>query len=174
MGKVKRLQFGVILLALICGVVFAGQAQAGWFGSKKKADPAMMPQFELMALPSKDDFNSEQLTGKVVLVNFWATWCGPCVAEYPDLMKLHTSLKDKGFTVLGISMDQSSGSVKKFIEKAGAVYPMLMANSSISNAFNAGSGLPMSFLVDRQGQIVKKYYGPRSYEAFAKDIESVL
>lgn len=174
MGKVKSKQFVVILVAFILGSVFASQAQAGWFGSKKKTDPSVMPQFELTSLPAKDDFNSEQLLGKVVLINFWATWCGPCVAEYPDLMKLHTSFKEKGFTVVGLSMDQSSGSVKKFMEKAGAVYPMLMANSSISRDFNAGSGLPMSFLVDRQGKIVKKYYGPRAYEVFAKDIESVL
>lgn len=174
MAKFERLQFGAIVLALILGVVFLGQAQAGWFGGKKKTDPALMPQFELTQLPDKNDFDSKQLTGKVVLVNFWATWCGPCVAEYPDLMKLHTAFKDKGFTLIGISMDQSSGSVKKFMEKAGAVYPMLMANSSVSRDFNAGSGLPMSFLVDRQGKVVKKYYGPRSYEVFAKDIEALL
>ena len=173
MGKKKmQLALGVTVVLLL---FVSGQAGAGWFGSSKKAtDPMSMPVFELTELPAKDDFSSEQLQGKVVLVNFWATWCGPCVAEYPDLMKLHTTYRDKGFSVVGLSMDQSSGSVKKFMEKAGAVYPMLMGTSSVSRAFKAGSGLPMSFLIDRQGKIVKKYYGPRSFEVFAKDIESFL
>ncbi len=171
MGRKKKLQFIVVLVVLFV----AGQATAGWFGGGKKAtDSTIMPAFELTELPAKNDYNSEQLQGKVVLVNFWATWCGPCVAEYPDLMKLHTTYSAKGFSVIGISMDQSAGSVKTFMEKAGAVYPMLMGNSSISRAFKAGSGLPMSFLVDRKGNIVKKYYGPRSFEVFASDIESFL
>ncbi len=176
MGKVKSVQVVVIFLALVLGVVSVGSVQAGWFGSnsKKTADPVMMPPFSLLELPAKEDFNSKQLQGKVVLINFWATWCGPCVAEYPDLMRLHTTFSSKGFLVVGFSMDKSRGNVKKFMEKAGAVYPMLMAGATISYKFNAGSGLPMSFLVDRQGKIVKKYYGPRSYEVFARDIEALL
>jgi thiol-disulfide isomerase/thioredoxin len=174
MGTLKMVRFLGALVALVLGVVFVSQVQAGWFGGKKKDDPVLMPAFELTQIPDKNDFDSAQLAGKVVLINFWATWCGPCVAEYPDLMKLHTAYKAKGFTMIGISMDQSSGGVKKFMEKAGAVYPMLMADSSVSRDFNAGSGLPMSFLVDRQGKIIKKYYGPRSYEVFAKDIEGLL
>jgi thiol-disulfide isomerase/thioredoxin len=171
MKSKNLLRVGMTVLLMLS--VFSSQA-FGWFGSKKKADPAMMPSFELTELPENKDFRSESLQGKVVLVNFWATWCGPCVAEYPDLMKLHTAFKARGFTVIGLSMDQSKGSVKTFMQKAGAVYPMLMATSSVSRDFHAGSGLPMSFLVDRQGRIVKKYYGPRSFEVFAKDIESLL
>ncbi|MDA3833213.1 MAG: TlpA disulfide reductase family protein, partial [Spirochaetales bacterium] len=146
---------------VVClGLILANQASAGWFGSNEKSgDPTVMPAFELVELGAKDDFSSAQLQDKVVLINFWATWCGPCVAEYPDLMQLHTTYSSKGFSVVGLSMDQSAGSVKKFMEKAGAVYPMLMGNGAVSRAFKAGSGLPVSVLIDRQGNIVKKYYG---------------
>ena len=167
-----RLFVGVTVVVVL--VALSGQVWAGWFGGKKKTDIAVMPAFELTELPGKEDFNSEQLQGQVVLINFWATWCGPCVAEYPDLMKLQTTFSSEGFTVIGLSMDQSAGSVKTFMEKAGAVYPMLMADSSTSRAFNAGSGIPVSFLVDRHGKIVKKYYGSRPFEVFAKDIKSLL
>lgn len=165
------LRSGITVLLLLS--VFSSQA-FGWFGSKKKTDPTMMPVFELTELSGDENFKSESLQGKVVLINFWATWCGPCVAEYPDLMKLHAAFKDRGFSVIGLSMDQSKGSVKTFMQKAGAVYPMLMATSAVSRDFHAGSGLPMSFLVNREGRIVKKYYGPRSFEEFAGDIELLL
>lgn len=174
MGKQKNVQL-VLGLTVLFGLALASSSFAGWFGgSKQTGDPTTMPAFELVELPAKNDFNSDQLQGKVVLINFWATWCGPCVAEYPDLMQLHTAYSAKGFSVVGLSMDQSAGNVKKFMEKAGTVYPMLMGDSTVSRAFRAGSGLPVSFLIDRQGTIVKKYYGPRSFEVFARDIESLL
>ncbi|MDA3971160.1 MAG: TlpA disulfide reductase family protein [Desulfobulbaceae bacterium] len=170
----KRMIVYCLILFLL---VLAPQAWAGWFGfggTEKTDEPTTMPSFALVELPAGEDFDSAQLQGKVVLVNFWATWCGPCVAEYPDLMQLHTAYSSKGFTVVGLSMDKSAGSVKRFMEKAGAVYPMLMGNSAISRDFGAGAGLPVSFLIDRQGRIVKKYLGGRPFSEFAGDVELLL
>lgn len=164
----------VLMLALLVFCMQAGDAWS-WFGSsKKKTADGMMPQFELSSVLKGPSVKSDDLQGQVLLINFWATWCGPCVEEYPDLMRLHESFIERGFSVIGISTDQLKSSVRKFIEKYGHVYPMLMATSAVTRDFGAGIGLPVSFLVDRKGKIVKRYYGPRTYEEFAKDIEELL
>lgn len=174
MGKQKKVQLALGVMVLLV-LALASPSFGGWFGGTEKSDePTTMPSFTLVELPAGEDFDSAQLQGKVVLVNFWATWCGPCVAEYPDLMQLHTAYSSKGFTVVGLSMDKSAGSVKRFMEKAGTVYPMLMGNGAISRAFGAGAGLPVSFLIDRQGRVVKKYLGGRSFSEFAGDVELLL
>lgn len=157
-------------------VVFLQVGNAwSWFGSsKKKAADGVMPQFVLSSALEAPVFNSDELKDTVVLINFWATWCGPCVEEYPDLMRLHETFADRGFSVIGISTDRSKSSVEKFVEKNGHVYPMLMTTSAVTRDFGAGIGLPVSFLVDRKGKIVKRYYGPRSFEQFAADVEEQL
>ena len=162
---------GVALLFILLQVSPAWS----WFGSsKKKAADGMMPHFTLTSALAGPDLNSDDLQGKVLLINFWATWCGPCVEEYPDLMRLHEAFVAQGFSVVGISTDKSKSSVRQFVEKNGHVYPMVMASSSIIRDFGAGIGLPVSYLVDRQGKIVKRYYGPRSLEQFSNDVKGVL
>ena len=172
-NKVFAGRWGIAMVALLVIVMQAGDAWS-WFGSKKKTGDGMMPHFVLSSALTGEDLNSDSLKEQVLLVNFWATWCGPCVEEYPDLMRLHKTYAEKGFSVVGISTDQSKSAVRKFVEKAGHVYPMLMTKSSVTKDFGAGIGLPVSFLVDRKGKIVKRYYGPRSFEQFAKDVEGLL
>ncbi|MEN8258073.1 MAG: TlpA disulfide reductase family protein [Thermodesulfobacteriota bacterium] len=166
--------WSVWLIALVVVFMQAGEAWS-WFGSsKKKVDNGMMPQFVLSSAVAGPDLKSNDLQGKVLLINFWATWCGPCVEEYPDLMRLHETFVEKGFSVIGISTDQSKSSVRKFVEKNGHVYPMVMSSSAVTRDFGAGIGLPVSFLVDRKGKIVKRYYGPRTLEQFSEDVKGLL
>ncbi len=172
--KVFAIRWGVLLVTLVVVLLQAGAAWS-WFGAaKKKTADGMMPHFELASALDAPALNSETLAGTVLLINFWATWCGPCVEEYPDLMRLHEAFAEKGFSVIGISTDQSKSAVRKFVEKNGHVYPMLMTTSAVTRDFGAGIGLPVSFLVNRKGKIVKRYYGPRSFEQFAQDIEGQL
>ncbi len=172
--KNTRFRWGSLLVALLFVLLQVSPAWS-WFGSsKKKTADGMMPQFALKSALAGPDLKSEDLHGKVLLINFWATWCGPCVEEYPDLMRLHETFASQGFSVVGISTDKSKSSVSKFVEKNGHVYPMVMASSSVVRDFGAGIGLPVSFLVDRTGKIIKRYYGPRSFEQFSTDVKGVL
>ena len=166
----------VWMIALFIVFLQTGVAWSWWFGSsqEKAVVDGMMPHFVLSSAVDGTSLNSDELKGTVLLVNFWATWCGPCVEEYPDLMRLHETFAAKGFSVIGISTDQSTGAVRNFAEKTGHVYPMLITTSAVTRDFGAGIGLPVSFLVDRQGKIVKRYYGPRSLEQFSKDVEALL
>jgi thiol-disulfide isomerase/thioredoxin len=167
--KVFVKNLGLWTMALLIVFLQAGDAWS-WFGSaKKKAADGVMPDFVLSSALGGPAFNSDDLQGTVMLINFWATWCGPCVEEYPDLMRLHETFVDRDF-----STDRSKSSVLKFVEKNGHVYPMLMTTKKVTRNFGAGIGLPVSFLVDREGRIVKRYYGPRSFEQFAKDVEVQL
>lgn len=114
---------------------------------------AAVPAFQLTTLDGHA-VTSEQLRGKVVLVNFWATWCPPCRIEMPGFQAVYDRNRSRGLVVLGISTDASgSESVRAFLAEHGITYPVAMASASVMQAFGGASVLPTSFLIDRQGRI---------------------
>ena len=125
-----------------------------------------------------------QYKGKVVLVNFWATWCDPCYIEIPWLIEMQQKYEAKGFTVLGISMDEEGkAAVDPFLakerfnvngQKLPMNYPIVIGNDEVADKFGGLLGYPTSFLISRDGKIVKKVQGLISYEEFTKAIESQL
>ena len=162
-------------LLLLFWSVNSALAWSLWGGDEPPEQTGDMPVFLLNEVMGEGQVSSADFKGKVLLINFWATWCGPCVAEYPDLQKLHVDLKKKGFSVIGFSADKNHGAVRRFLEQNGHTYPMaVMSGGSLMRDFKAGTGLPVTFLVNRQGNIVEKYLGPRSYEKFRSEIEKVL
>ncbi|MBI3551298.1 MAG: TlpA family protein disulfide reductase [Elusimicrobia bacterium] len=112
--------------------------------------------------------------GKVVLLDFWATWCGPCQEELPDLIALHEKYKAKGFTMLGVSEDSAGrDAVAEFAALNKIPYPILLSGGKDPAGWDV-PGLPTAFLIDRKGRVARSYIGPRSGREFARDIESVL
>jgi thiol-disulfide isomerase/thioredoxin len=98
--------------------------------------------------------------GKVVLVNFWATWCPPCRAEIPELISIQTQYHDRGFSVLGLSVDSSGpNSVAQFAQAQGMNYPIVMADETTADAYGADQGIPVSALVDQQGVVRWSHLG---------------
>jgi thiol-disulfide isomerase/thioredoxin len=114
--------------------------------------------------------------GKVVLVNFWATWCGDCLQELPDLVALQQQYAPDGFSVVGISMDESVDTVKSFVNKHSFNYPIVIANPSqaIANAFGGVSGIPASFIVDRKNNIVRRLVGPQKESTVALYVKPLI
>jgi thiol-disulfide isomerase/thioredoxin len=122
--------------------------------------------------------------GKVVLVNFWATWCDPCYIEIPWLIEMQQKYAAKGFTVLGIAMDEEGKSaVAPFLakerfnvngQKLPMNYPVVIGNDDVADKFGGLLGYPTSFLISKDGKIVKKVQGLISYEELTKTIESQL
>lgn len=108
--------------------------------------------------------------GKVVLLDFWATWCEPCLEELPDLARLHDSHKDQGFTLIGVAMDaEGVAVVGPFVRQNRIPYPILVSGGDLPSGYPI-PGFPTAFLIDREGKIVRRYVGPKSYEELERDL----
>ncbi len=112
--------------------------------------------------------------GKVVFVDFWATWCGPCKAEIPELVKLQTALGPKGFVVLGVSMDEEVSKVAPFAKKAGITYPVILNGGERAPKGWVVPGLPTGYLISRDGKILKRLFGSKPIDKLAVDVEAAL
>jgi cytochrome c biogenesis protein CcmG/thiol:disulfide interchange protein DsbE len=98
--------------------------------------------------------------GQVVVVNFWATWCGPCVQEMPSLVEMADKVKPKGVTVLGVSIDVDEAAYKKFLQQHGVTFTTVRDPDQKSAALYGTTGWPETFIVDRQGVLRRKFVGP--------------
>ena len=104
--------------------------------------------------------------GKVVLLNIWATWCAPCVAEMPSMEKLYQELKDEGFELLAVSVDESGAeAVTPFMKKHKLSFPVLLDTQGDIKILYQLTGIPESFIIDKDGIIVEKVIGPRDWAA---------
>ena len=144
--------------------------------SSANGDPLeKMPEFSLSSALDGNEVRSEDYAGKVMLVTFFATWCPPCRQEIPTLIKLQNDYGDKGFSVIGMSVDEKGPSVVvKMINKEKINYPVLMARGKTARDFGGVAGIPTSFLVNKQGMIVKRYPGYVPHALLEKDIKDIL
>ena len=134
-----------------------------------------MPQFALPSAVDGQAVSSDTVKGKVLLVTFFATWCPPCMQEIPTLIKLQDELKAKNFSVVGLSVDGGGAKVvAKLVKRQKINYPVLMANAQVAQKFGGIPGIPTSFLVNRQGNIVKSYPGYVPHKLLKRDIEAIM
>jgi cytochrome c biogenesis protein CcmG/thiol:disulfide interchange protein DsbE len=114
--------------------------------------------------------------GKVILLNFWATWCGPCKLEIPAFVELYDQYKDQGFVILGLLTDDapSPEDLRAFVSEYRMNYPILFSQEEISDAFGPIYGIPTSFFIGRDGSICEKHMGPATKEDFERTIKSLL
>jgi peroxiredoxin len=113
--------------------------------------------------------------GKVMLLDFWATWCAPCKIEIPGFIGLYNKYKSRGLIVVGVSMDDSSSPVKPFAQKMKMNYPVLIGTgrNDIEQAFEL-MGLPTSFIISREGRICGRHFGFAPKEEFEREIKALL
>ena len=113
------------------------------------------------------------LRGKVVLLNFWATWCPPCRREIPDFISLQTQYGAEGLQIVGIGTDEPM-KVRAYAEENGMNYPVLYGTDDVALAYGGIDAIPTTFLIDRQGRIASRYVGLRSREEFEQAIRKLL
>ena len=141
---------------------------------KPEKDRHVAPDFSLKDATGKTVKLSEY-RGKVVLLNFWATWCEPCQIEIPWFIDLQQTYKDRDFVVLGASMDDDGwDSVKPYIEKRKINYRMVIANEELSAKFGGVENLPTTFIIDREGRIATTHVGLVSKSLYQNDILNLL
>jgi len=113
--------------------------------------------------------------GKVVLLDFFATWCGPCKIEIPWFKEFERTHKDKGFSVLGVAMDDEGWEVvKPFLQELGVNYRVVMGNDPTAQAYGGVDALPTTFLIDREGRIAAVHVGLTGRKDFENGIEKLL
>lgn len=165
-----------ILLALVVAGAVAGAAMMlnmGRDGSKPAApEPIMI-----------NNVNEKlgQFRGKVVLLNFWATWCGPCRSEIPGFIELQDKYRDAGLEIVGVSIDPLTSdrggqeAVSQFIKRFGINYTNFTVESTAALAgYDLSRGIPMTYLIDRSGRVVRTYLGAQPKAVFEQDIKGLL
>jgi peroxiredoxin len=122
------------------------------------------------------DVRLSDYKGKVVLINFWATWCGPCRVEIPEFVEVYSEFKDRGFVILGVlSQDTpSKEQLSAFMAENKMQYPVLYASEPLESAFGELIGLPTSFLLGRDGSVCAKQMGPASKEDLRRSVQALL
>lgn len=127
------------------------------------AETFIAPSFELPSL-SGGKLNLTDYRGKVVFINFWATWCGTCKVEMPSMEKLYRRFKDQGLEMLTISIDKDQSLIKPFMDQYNLTFPVLLdPKSDVAKKKYKTTGVPETFIIDQQGIIRHKAIGPRDW-----------
>lgn len=162
---------GTAVAALLLGVLLGKHIRPGSHSTPKQHPLA--PDFTLTQL------NGEQLTlssyrGKVVLLDFWATWCVPCREEIPRFVELQNKYSERGLQIIGVSMDDSVDPVRAFAQQFHMNYPVVLGNAKLGEEYGGVLGLPIAFLLDQDGRIVKKHIGATAIDVFDREIAPLL
>ena len=137
-----------------------------------KRNPA--PDFTLKDANGRD-IQLSSLKGKVVLLNFWATWCGPCKFEIPWFIEFEKQFKDQGFAVVGVSLDEEGWEVvKPYIQDKQVNYRVVIGTEEVSQKYGGVESLPSTFILDREGRIASVHIGLQPKSAFEDDIKALL
>ncbi len=138
-------------------------------------DPEPAPDVNMTTLDG-DTINLAEQKGKVVLVNFWATWCAPCRKEIPDFIDLYSDLKSEGLLIIGVSTDKEGRSVvAPFVEDESINYPIVTDTSkTIQSQFDSMYGLPTTYVVNPEGQIVRRVLGIFPTEELTPKLKDML
>jgi len=130
---------------------------------EKKPIPA--PNFTLEALNGKK-VSLKDFKGKVVFLNFWATWCPPCIVEMPSMEALHKKFKDKGLVVIAVNSEEGVKKVNKFIKKKGYTFLVLLdSDGTVTSDSYRAIGFPTTYLIDKHGNVVGKAEGAREWNS---------
>lgn len=136
-------------------------------------EPPLAPDFSLSTL-SGEKLSLSDYRGKVVLLDFWATWCEPCREEIPHFVELQSHYRDQGLQIIGVSMDDGPEPVREFYRQFHMNYPVVMGNAKTGGLFGGVLGLPIALLIGRDGRIYSKHIGATDMAVLDREINARL
>jgi thiol-disulfide isomerase/thioredoxin len=169
MKNVETIGIALAVGAICLFVPLFSQSTPGVAGQS-----AVAPEWSLKDMDGKT-VGSADFKGKVVILDFWATWCAPCRAEIPDFIALQKQYAKQGLVVIGASVDEGGADVvKPFAQKLGMNYPVVLADAKTQAAFGGIEAVPMTFIIDRAGRLVKEHMGFVDKDEFENEIKLLL
>ena len=153
---------------LVVAICVLALASTGW-GAGQAA-----PNFSLKDVLQGKEYSLSQFKGKVVVINFFTFFCGPCRDEMPDLNKINNELKGRGLVTLGIALSSDPTQIRFLVKQLGLEYPVLTGNDKVSDAYGSIAVVPTTVIIDKQGNIAQRLEGTRKKEVFTKLIEPLL
>ena len=170
--KIAGMTLSITAIALATWLWSRGGSNAS--ETKQVANTQLAPSWELQNLDGRTVHFSD-FKGKVVVLDFWATWCPPCRAEIPGFIELQKKYQAQGLAVIGVSVDQAGAeTVRAFAEKLGINYPVVLTDTKTVDAYGGVDRLPTTFVVDRSGRIVKQHLGFTEKSEIEAEIKSLL
>jgi thiol-disulfide isomerase/thioredoxin len=170
--RTRALLIGATIVAIGSAAAYLGATRGGRVPDphrKRRAAPAI----ELVDLDGAP-LSLAALRGKVVLIDFWATWCGPCRDEVPQLIELQRTYEPRGVQLVGIAMDDDAEPVRDFIRVQPPNYPIVIGDAELGERFGGVLGLPVKFLIDRDGRVAGQHAGAVDPAALARELDALL
>jgi thiol-disulfide isomerase/thioredoxin len=168
------------ILATAVVIILVALVTIAWMYGKKEA-PAIPPVSATPLTVGSVEQSLEAYRGQVLILDIWATWCGPCIKEIPDFIKLREKYGSQGFEIICVSVDpiatQGGGAaaVAPFMKRYGINYPIWMITDPAAlGQYPMGSGIPTTYIIDRNGRVAQKYIGARPMSVFENDIKPLL
>jgi cytochrome c biogenesis protein CcmG/thiol:disulfide interchange protein DsbE len=170
MSTKRLIIYGIVALCLL-GLYLAGRRASS--KPKVTASGNLAPDFTLTDLDGRK-LTLSDYKGKVVLLDFWATWCTPCRAEIPHFVEMQNKYGPQGFQVVGISMDDDAKPVREFYQQYKLNYPVAIGDDKLADKFGGVFGLPINFIIDQEGRIHSRHAGATDVTVFDHEISELL